>query len=421
MAIDLDPEFTIAYVRLGAVYHNLQQRNLSDEYLRKAFERREHISEREKFYVQAHYYQDSTGEEDKAIETYELWTKVYPHDWIPFNNLSNENVIIGNIDKAIAAAQEALRLNPNHAYPYASLAQAYLDATRFAEAKAVCEKAAAENHDSWQNHGRLYQIALIEGDEKARQRESNWFRGNPFENFVMYEEAEDAMSRGKVREARKIFERARASALQHDMKERANDFVQEEATEEADLGYIREGILMANTGLPATQDSAAQKAYAALALARAGDLPRAEALADEASKEKPLDLLMNNTILACVRATVLARKKNAAGAIVKLQPSVPYDFGSACQGVSNYYRGYAFLQTHSAKDAAAEFEKMLDNRGVVSFYWPLAHLGLARAYGLSGDTDKSLAEYRQFLELWKDADPDVPILKQAKAEYAKLQ
>ncbi|HYA24975.1 MAG TPA: winged helix-turn-helix domain-containing protein [Terriglobales bacterium] len=419
MAIDLDPDFAIAYARLGAVYRNLQQRQLSDEYLRKAFERRDHLSERERFYAQAHYYVDSTGETDKAIETYELWTKIYPHDWIPFNNLSNENVRMGSLENAIAAAQEALRLNPNHGFPYSTLVQAYFFSTKFPEAKAVCEKAAAQKLDGWTLHARLYEIALIEEDQTAQRRERDWFSGKPLESSIMDNDAAHTMSLGRVHEANKIYEQARANAVQHDQKEPAWGFLAEQAQFVADLGYGSKARVLAESALATMPPN--HKADAALALACAGDVRQAEALGEEASKEKPLDFLMNNVTLLALRATVEMQHGDAAGAIVELQQAAPYDFGSYATGMTAYYRGYAFLRMRSSKEAAAEFQKVLDHRGAASFYWPLAHLGLARAYALSGDTDKSRAAYREFLDLWRDADPDVPLLKEAKAEYAKLQ
>ena len=421
MATELDPEFAIAYARLGAVYSNLQQEALADEYLKKAFERREHISEREKFYVQAHYYVDLTAETSKAIETYQLWTRVYPHDWIPFNNLGNESVRIGDAGAAIVAGQEALRLNPNHGFPYATLCIAYDWATRFAEAKAVCEKAEAEKLDGWSTHRVLYDIALMEGDEKSAQRQNEWAKGNPLEGLMIYQNATYLLSLGRVREARKLFDHSNALALERQPKELAGSIAQDEAQFEADLGFASQARTLSDRALALMPDSAGRKAFAALILARAGDLGRAEALADEASKARPLDLLMNNVVLACVRATAQMNRKNPAGAIAELQRAVPYDFSTSSNGATSYYRGYALLAMHSGKEAAAEFQKILNNRGAATFYWPLAHLGLARAYAESENKDRSLAEYRNFLELWKDADRDVPIFKQARAEYAKLQ
>jgi len=422
MAVELDAEFAIAYARLGAVYDNLQQEALGSEYLKKAFERREHISEREKFYIQAHYYEDATRESDKAIETYELWTKVYPHDWIPFNNLCNETTRIGDAEKAITAGQEALRLNPNHGFPYVALALAYQWGTRFAEAKAVVEKAKAQELDGWTAHRVLHRIALIEGDDKAAQRERDWAKGNSQEAVMIGQDAEYATSRGQLRTARALYERSRDYALEKQEKEMAGAELQDEAQFLADLGFPSEARAISNQATALFPEGGKREAHTAIILAVAGDTHRAETLADEAAKERPLDLLVKNVVAASARAAVQMNKKNPARAIEELQSAVPYDFSDPSKGVTTYYRGSAFLQMHSGKDAAAQFQKILDNRGPSDFlYWSLAHLGLARAYALTGDKDKSLAAYREFLELWKNADRDVPILKQAQSEYAKLQ
>jgi len=422
MAIELDPEFAIAYARLGAVYNNLEQAGLGDEYLKKAFERRGHISEREKFYVQAHYYEDSTGEIEKAIETYELWAKVYPHDWIPFNNLCNGDIRIGDANAAIAAGQQALRLNPNHGFPYSTLSLAYQWANRYAEAKAVGERAKTSKLDNWTLHRVLYVIALLEGDEKSAQRESDWAKGNPLEGLMIREKAEHSLSLGRVREGRGIYQRARSVALERQPKELAAAFVQDEALALADLGFSSEARTLVDTAHSMLPTASERDVFNALALARAGDSSRAEVLADRGAKARPADFIANNVTLPAVHALVQMNRKNPAGVIAELQRSIPYDFSDSSRGMTAYYRGFAYLQMHSGREAGAEFQKILDHPGVASYlYFPLANLGLARAYALTGDKDKSLTEYRKFLELWKDADPDVPILKEARAEYAKLQ
>ena len=169
-------------------------------------------------------------------------------------------------------------------------------------------------------------------------------------------------------------------------------------------------------------DSARHKAFAALALARAGDLRRAEALTNDVTRQPSLGTMMNNVVLPCVRAAMELARRNPAAAIEELRRAVPYDLGTPPDGVAMYYRGLGYLELQSGKEAATQFQKILNNRGTVptSIYWPLAHLGLARAYAQTGDTEKSLAQYREFLELWKNADPDLRILKKAKAEYATL-
>ena len=422
MAIELDPDFAIAYARLGAVYSNLQEFALGDEYLGNAFERREHVSEREKFYIQAHYYVDVTGETDKAIETYKVWAEVYPHDWIPCNNLCNEYARIGQLDLAITAGQQALRLNPKHSLPYVGLAHAYEFASRFAEAKAICERAKAEKLDNWIIHSVLYNVAVAEADETASQRELTWFKGNPMESWVVMSQASNAMASGHLRRSRELFEHARNLALKQDLKELAGGIGEDEALYEADLGNAREARSLVESSLRQMPDSLNLKASAALVLARSGNVERATALAEESARLKPLNLELNNATLASVRAAIELDRKNPAGAITELQRALPYDLASGSSGSTIYYRGMALLELNSGKEAEAQFQRIVSNPIFTSsIYWPLARLGLARAYAVQGETGKARAAYQDFLALWKDADPDIPILKEAKAEYAKLQ
>jgi eukaryotic-like serine/threonine-protein kinase len=423
MAIELDPDFAISYARLAAVYSNIQQVDLADDYLRKAFQRREHVSEREKFYIAAHYYFDTVKDIDKTIETEKLWTEVYPRDLIPINNLSNAYIVVGQPEKAIGAGQQALRLNPKHASPYAVLAQAYWLATRFAEAKAICEKAQAEKLDGYNIHRILYNIAFAEGDEAVTQREVDWFKGKPLESWMTYYQASAALSLGRLRQSRELFGSARAMALRNGLKEQAVSITNDQAFFEAQLGNGREAKELVNLSLRIMPNSVHHKTYAALALAQAGDLRRAEALMNEVTKEPFLGTIMTNTTLACARAAIELNRRNPAGAVEGLRRAIPYDLASDSYGLTLYYRGLAYLELKSGKEAAAQFQKILDNHGLVttSVNWPLAHLGLARAYAVSGDAVKSRTAYQEFFSFWKEADSDIPILIAAKSEYTKAK
>ena len=426
MAIDLDPNFAIAYARLGTIYTNLSQVDLANEYMRKAFERREHVSEREKFYIAGHYYVDVTNEYDKGINTYRLWADSYPHDWIPFNNLSNEYARIGQPEKAVEAGQQALRLNPNHAFPYTTLTFAYLRANRFAEAKAIGARAIAAKRDGLGVHNSLYQIAFVEDDEPAMNREMEWFKGKPVECWNLNHQAWVAASRGRLHAARELFERAHTAAMKQELKDYAVTTVNDEAQMDAELGNARETRAEVDIALRFMPESAESYSGGALAMARVGDYRRAEELLREATKRyPPQHVLFNNVNVHSVRAAIALGKKEPSQAIDELRPAVSYDLSSPTNvpdGATMYYRGLAYLELHSGNDAAAQFQKLLDNPGVVSvgLLRPLARLGLARAYAISGDKDKSLTQYREFLRLWKDADPDLRILREAKAEYTKL-
>jgi len=425
MAIDLDPNFAIAYSRLGAVNRDMGEFALADQYQRAAFERREHISEKEKFYIAAHYYMDATFENDKAIETYKLWTQTYPRDWIPFNNLSTEYVRLGWADKAIEPAQQALRLNPDHGFPYNGLSFAYFEAGRFAEAKAIIQKAIAAHKDGFGVHLTLYRIAFCEADAAAQQREIDWFKEKPLQAYNLNEQAWAAAFLGQRGKMRQLFEQTRAAALKQGLKDYAAASTNDEAELEAEFGDVAQARKKAELALRLAPDSFNSQAGAAMTFAMIGDLPRAETLAKQAAAKSPTNLLLNNVSLATIRAAIEMHRGNFSGAVEELRSTVPYEFAdgvSAPTAYGAYCRGFAHLGRRSGKEAAEEFQKLLDNRGqlALSPYWNLAHLGLARAYALSGDTDKARAMYREFLALWKDADPEIPILKQAKAEYAKL-
>jgi tetratricopeptide (TPR) repeat protein len=313
-----------------------------------------------------------------------------------------------------------LRLNPNHSFPYAALGRAYERASRFAEANVICEKANAEKLDSWTTHAILVNVAFIQANESAVHQEIGWFKGNPLEGWILFYEASGAMSLGQVRKSRELFNRARAIAVRQDLKELSAGMADDQAQYEADLGNALEARTLADQALRMMPDSVDRKVASALVLARLGDPRQAEALISRVPWQRPLDLLTNNVNLACIRAAIELDRRHPAGAIQQLQRAIPYDLSTVSDEVTLYYRGLAYLAMHSGKEAAAQFQRILDNRGATRFYWPLAHLGLARACALTGDTAKSLTEYHEFLALWKSADPDVRIFKEAKAEYAKL-
>jgi eukaryotic-like serine/threonine-protein kinase len=426
MAVELDPNFAIAYSRLGAVNRDMGEFALADQYQKAAFERRAHISEKEKFYIAAHYYMDVKFENDKGIETYKLWTQTYPRDWIPFNNLSTEYVRLGWADKAIEPAQQALRLNPDHGFPYNVLSFAYFEAGRFAEAKAVIEKAIAAHKDGFGVHLTLYRIAFCEADQAAQQREIDWFKDKPLQAYNLNEQAWAAAFLGQRGKMRPLFEQTRAAALKQGLKDYAAASTNDEAQLEAEFGNVAKARKSAELALRLAPDSSNSQAGAAMTFAMIGDLSRAETLAKQAAAKSPSDFLLNNVSLPTIRAAIEMHRGNFSGAIEQLRSTVAYEFAdgvSAPTAYGAYCRGLAHLGRRSGKEAAEEFQKLLDNRGLLALspYWNLAHLGLARGYAISGETDKARAMYGEFLALWKNADPDLPILKQAQAEYRELR
>jgi serine/threonine protein kinase/tetratricopeptide (TPR) repeat protein len=422
-AIELDPNFAMAYATLGAVYSGTvvpSNDDLSIEYLKKAFELRDHVSEREKLYLSAHYYAGVTRELDKVTETYELWKRIYPRDAIPYNNLAVTYADIGKYEQAAENLREAIRLRPDHIFPYEHLAEAYVSLNRWQEAKAVCDKAIAEKLDGPDLRWLMYRIAFIENDTAGMQRQLEWAKRKGDETRVPFFQAVVAAYSGKVHQSRELFSRAiEIPRAAHEVG--ASLVMIQQALIEAQLGFLRRAR---DQALAAGTLPRPEKDLAAVTLALAGEADRAQALVSELEKRFPQDTRLNNVLAPSVRAAIEIKRNNAKHAIELLRSAVPYELGSSAPGLLPIYlRGESYLRMRAGKEAATEFQKILEHRGVapLSPLHVLAHLQLARGYALAADNTKARSAYQDFLTLWKDADPDIPILKQAKAEYAKLQ
>jgi tetratricopeptide (TPR) repeat protein/DNA-binding winged helix-turn-helix (wHTH) protein len=421
-AIKLDPKFAMAYARMAAAYNNLGESQKAGACLKEAFDLREHVTEREKLYLEIRYYQIVTGETDKAAQTYEFWTQVYPREWTPYNGLAARYQVVGQYDKAVENAITALKLAPDNILPYANLALSYRSLNRFAEAKEICEKAIAAKRDSSYTHAVSFEIGFILGDQAAMQHEIEWARGTPREADMLTAEALTEIYAGRLRSARRLFQSAHDSARKEGLQENAAFSMTWEALAEADLGNFQQARDLVKKAMALGNGIDAQET-AAEALAISGDLQKAEALAEDLYKRFSEHTPLNTVSLPTIRATIALRRGNPARAIDLLRPSIPYDLSEFSSLAAVYVRGHAYLSARSGKEAAGEFQKVLDHSGIAptSPRHALARLQLGRAYTVAGDRTKARAAYRDFLTLWKDADPDIPILIAAKAEYAKLQ
>jgi eukaryotic-like serine/threonine-protein kinase len=421
-ALELDPNFAVAYARLGQSYRNTGQTERATESTKLAFERRERASEREKLYITTHYYDNVTGELDKSIEAYQLWKRTYPRDSIPTNNLGVDYNEIGKFDQGLVEAQETMRLDPNSAFSHGVLGGAYLGLNRLAEAKAIRQKQVALKLDGMGDHRDLYVLAFLEGDVPGMQREAEWAKGKPDE-FVMLENAAQATaSWGKLQNAREAYGRAVEIAQRGKFEEAAADIVARHAIVEAEFGNLAQARDGAHSAL--TMDRSRRTLQSAgLAQSMAGDISQATATADELSKRFPTDTFVNNVWVPVIRAQMETSRGNPGKAIEILQATLPYEFGVASQVLTNYARGLSYLKARQGKEAAGEFQKIVDHPGVCETLptCALAHLQLGRARALAGDNPGARGAYQDFFALWKDADPDIPVLKEAKAEYAKLQ
>jgi len=427
-AIRLDPNFAMAYAALGTSYFNLGEASLGAENTKKAYERRDRVSEREKFYIESHYYSTVTGDLEKARRAYELWAQTYPRDWVPPDNLGGIYRILGQYDKRLAENRETLRLDAS-GVSYAYLVHPYLNLNRLEEARAVAEEAQAKKLDSPLLHGALYRLAFLKHDAAGMAQQVAWSAGKPgVEDLLLAYEADTIAYSGRLGKAREFSRRAVASAQRAEQKETAAGYEAEAAMREALFGNATEARQRAAAALAVSTGRDVQYG-AGLALALAGDASRAQALADDLGKQFPEDTVVQFNYLPTIHAQLALSRNDSSKAIEALQAAAPYELGSPISGGAFspalypvYVRGEAYLAGHQGSEAAAEFQRILDQRGVVQNepIGALAHLGLARAYILQGDASKARAAYLNFFALWKDADAGVPVLQQAKSEYAKL-
>ena len=427
-AIELDPNFAVAYASLGGSYHNLGEPSLAAANTRKAYELRERVSEREKFYIESRYYEYVIGDLEKARQSYELWAQTYPRDVVPAGNLNVIFDYLGQYDKGLAQSRESYRLVPD-GLSYSNLVNAYLFLNRLDEARATGEEAQAKSLDSPYLHINLYALSFLQNDAAGMAQQVAWAAGKPgVEDALLAGEADTAAYSGRLAKARGFSRQAMASAERAGEKETAAGYEADAAVREALFGNEAEARQRAAAVLALSTGRDVQYG-AALALALAGDAHRAQALADDLGKRFPGDTIVQFNYLPTIRAQFALERNDTSRAIEALQAATPYELGLPGTGsftpglYSVYVRGDAYLAGHQGIEAATEFQKILGHRGVVQneSIGALAHLGLARAYVLQRDTGKASAAYQDFLTLWKDGDPDIPILKQAKAEYAKLQ
>src|SRR2546426_597000 len=420
-AVELDPNFGVAYARLGQSYANSGQSELAAENTKLAFERRERASELEKLYISTHYYDNVTGELDKSIEAYQLWKRTYPRDSIPTNNLGVAYSSMGKFDQGLEEAQETMRLDPNSAFSYGVLGGAYLGLNRLAEARAVRQKEIARNLGSTNSHRDLYMLDFLEGDTAGMQREAEWAKGKPDEFFMLETVAEAAAFSGQLRKSREAYHQAIESAQRGKFEEGAAGIAARQGMTEAMVSNSLKAREAAQAAV-AVNRSRFTLIFAGMAQSMAGDVRQATGTADELSKRFPTDAFVNSVWVPSIRGEIEINRGNPGKAIELLQAASPYEFGFFPRMLPTYVRGQAYLRARQGKEAAAEFQKVLDHRGScqTSPQCALAHLQLARARALSGDATGARSAYQDFFAIWKDADPDISILKEAKAEYAKL-
>jgi serine/threonine protein kinase/Tfp pilus assembly protein PilF len=430
-ATRLDSKFAMAYTQLGVNYSRSGESVLGAENTRRAYDLRERVSERERLHIESNYYVFVTGNLEKARQSSELWVQAYPRDFTPHTILGLISRTLGQYDEALPQILTALRLDVERAASYSHVAELYILLNRFSEARTAVEEAQAKKLDSARLRECLYQLAFLQNDAGGMAQQMAWAADKPgAEDLLLANEADTAAYSGRLTKARDFSRRATESAERAEEKETAATYSALSGLREALLGNADEArqLAAAAMGSSAGRDG---EYGAALAFAYAREDGRAQVLTDDLGKRFPEDTSVQFNYLPTLRAKLAVNRGNASQAIETLKTAARYDLGISMS--SAYYwttamytvlvRGEAYLTAHQGSEAAVEFQKILNHRGVIvnGPIGALAHLQMGRAYAMQGDTSRAKAAYQDFLTLWKDADPDIPILKQAKAEYAKLQ
>ena len=421
-ALELDPNFAMAYAKLGALYGNIGEVERSSEYGKQAFERRDRVSERERFYISVRHYAHDTGEAAKTAEVVTQWKRAYPRESVPYDYQGILHSNLGQYEQALAEHREEVSLSPTSAFGYSNLAFTYLYMNRLEEARAVAEEAFQKKIDRTDLRFLLYQIAFLRADNEGMRREVEWAKGRPDEALFRGAEARALVTRGRLRQADELYAQAVAMAGRAGFKEQAASVMLDQAMAAAVCGEDARARLGVRAAL-ATSRGGFSPMIAANALALAGFAEEARPLLDEVAKRFPVNTLIQAIGLPTARAALQLRAGNPAKSIELLDGPKRYELGVAFVYLPVYVRGLAGLRAGAGGDAKGAFQKVVDNPGVdpLSVMRPLAQLGLARSMALAGDVAGSRRAYQDFLALWKDADTDIPILREARAEYAKLQ
>ena len=426
-AIELDPNFALAYTGLSLVYFNLNQAGLAAENATKAYELRDRVSERERYRISTTYYHAVTGELEKAIEMYEQWSKSYPRDDTPPLNLGVVYQQLGRYDKAVVETEEAQRLAPT-ATGYGNLAFEYIALNRLDDADKVLQRAQSSDFDGLDIRANLYLLSFLRGNTNGMEQQLAWAAGRLGDEDVMLSgQADTEAYYGRLMRAQDYSRRAAEAAVRADSKETAALWRAAAGLREAEFGNPAAARHNVDAALSLSSGRDV-KLLAALTLARTGDTTNAKKLMDQLKLDKTAstNTMLKFYCLPTIDAAFEISKRNPSQAILDLEATTPYELGGPLMFpylYPSWIRGQAYLAANNGTAAAVEFKKLLDHPGVVlnQPIASLARLQIARAYALQGDTAKAKAAYQDFLTLWKDADPDVPILIAAKAEYAKLQ
>ena len=421
-AIELDPTFAMAHAQLSAVYANTGQSTLAPAYSRRAFELRDRVSERERFFISWRYYRDAVQAWDKGLELARAWTAAYPREAFAFNSLGAALIRFGDFDASVEPFRQAIRLDPNFVPAYGNLSASLLALNRLTEARTVLQDAAAKRLDFPGARRLSYLLAFVQGDSAMMTRELEASLGVGETNAAIGWQGQASAFEGRVRKAHDEFARGIQMSRQANFTEVAAQLTIEDAEVHAITGQCSEARTEATAGLAMSRDNGTLE-HASRAFALCGAENEALELSGELARRFPDAIFTNRIAIPLTAAAVALGRGNAGRALELLEPVRRFDHAPSAEFWPAYLRGQAYLQLKNGQAAAAEFRNIVTHRGEVpaSMLYPLSHLGLARAFALSHDTDNARKSYEQFLTLWKSADAGLRAVTEARSEHAALQ
>jgi len=421
MAIDLDPQFALAYLQLGRGYSNSGEMSLSREYYQKAFDLRERTTDREKLYITTGYYGNVTGEIDRTIQAFELWSSLYPNDVVPANNLATEYNLLGQPDKAVVSARRAVDLDPSLDLPYSTLAWALLKSGDYATLSTLCKNKVRSATSSILFHMTCYQAAFARGDEAAMQRELVWSGGNPQEASMLDVAGEIAFYQGRILEGKRLFSASRDSARANNLPELATDVELNEAEFLGELGFVDESRRLAQEAIGLAPKGTEIDVSLAIVWALTGDAQKARSALAKAANQQPLGTILNQGELPAVEAVIDVKTGHPKDAIHDLESSRPFDLCHTLDLMPPYYRGLAYSEVDLPAQAAAEFRSVVDHRSInpQSPFVPLATMGLAKALLHEGQNAAAMQLIHELKATWRNADPNFPPLHELRSLSAQ--
>ena len=421
-AVELDPNFAMAYARIGVYYGNQEQLEQAKQYVQKAYDLRDRVSERERLYIIEKYYNYITGEIDKTIETQKTWVRLYPNDFIPHNNLALNYNILGDHEEALKEGLEAVRLSPNNASARENVLQSFIALGRIDEAEQASKEMERINPDALSVHFNRYFFAFLRRDQAGMDREIQWGRGKPEEAEVTLTLAGTAAYFGKFKESEDLVKRGIEMLKTQDREENSAKELLNLAANQSVVGKCQQAKENTKTALSLYRGRNGL-AGAALTYGACNDANQAQQILNQLRTAYPTDTIISSMITPLVQALIEKSRGNTAEALRLMEPLRSYDRSIVMGITSPYLRGHLYLQQRMGAEAAAEFKKIIDSPASDAFspVHALAHLCLGRAAAISGDTAGARKSYQDFFALWKDADPDLPVVVQARKEYEALR